>query len=234
MPDLGLDTTTSTSDGEAFEALNQLAGRRTLPIPAEILVRHILALPGPWDWPVRRAAFEALLRRLASARSQELAVIESPRRGPFGRYALGSPQAAGLLSYDVRLLSLGPIDAALRLRGLPAQLAGFVQARVGSRGSPGAQTPRMEEDDGDWASCAAGSGMGRHAGSGRSLRSTLGACAHFACKRTFEPFPPVEERPPATRRPARCRSEGAAASGGQAAEVRQGCERRSGRLRGVG
>jgi hypothetical protein len=114
MPDLGLDTTTSTSDGEAFEALNQLAGRRTLPIPAEILVGHILALPGPWDWPVRRAAFEALLRRLASARSQELAVIESPRRGPFGRYALGSPQAAGLLSYDVRLLSLGPIDARWR------------------------------------------------------------------------------------------------------------------------
>jgi superfamily II DNA or RNA helicase len=111
MPDLGLDTTTSTSDGEAFEALNQLAGRRTLPIPAEILVGHILALPGPWDWPVRRAAFEALLRRLASARSQELAVIESPRRGPFGRYALGSPQAAEVLSYDVRLLALRPIEA---------------------------------------------------------------------------------------------------------------------------
>jgi superfamily II DNA or RNA helicase len=111
MPDPGLDTTTSTSDGEACEALNQLAGRRTLPIPAEILVGHILALPGPWDWPVRRAAFEALLRRLASARSQELAVIESPRRGPLGRYALGSPQAAGVLSYDVRLLSLSPIEA---------------------------------------------------------------------------------------------------------------------------
>jgi SNF2 family DNA or RNA helicase len=47
----------------------------------------------------------------------------------------------------------------------------------------------MEEDDGGWASCAAGSGVGRHAGSGRSLRSALGACAHFACKRTFEPFP---------------------------------------------
>jgi hypothetical protein len=111
MPDPGLDATTSTSDSEAFEALNQLAGRRTLPIPAEILVGHILALPGPWDWPVRRAAFEALLRRLASARSQELAVIEGPRRGPLGRYALGSPQAAGLLSYDVRLLALDPIEA---------------------------------------------------------------------------------------------------------------------------
>ncbi len=99
------------SDSEAFEALNQLAGRRTLPIPAEMLVGHTLALPGPWDWPVRRAAFEALLRRLASARSQELAVVESPRSGPFGRYTLASPQAAGALSYDVRLLALDPIEA---------------------------------------------------------------------------------------------------------------------------
>ena len=62
----------------------------------------------PWKG---RAAFEALLRRLASARSQELAVIESPRRGPFGGYTLGSPQAAGLLPYDLRLLSLDPVEA---------------------------------------------------------------------------------------------------------------------------
>jgi len=78
----------SSSDSEALETLKQIAGRRTLPIPVEMLVRHTLALPGPWDWPVRRAAFDALLRRLASARSQELAVIESPRGGPFGRYIL--------------------------------------------------------------------------------------------------------------------------------------------------
>jgi superfamily II DNA or RNA helicase len=111
MPDPGLAMSSSMSDDEAFEALKLIAGRRTLPLPTEMLVRHTLALPGPWDWPVRRAAFEALLRRLASARSQELTVIESPRRGPLGRYALGSPQVAGLLSYDVRLLGLDPVEA---------------------------------------------------------------------------------------------------------------------------
>ena len=111
MSDPTLAASEATSDSEAFETLKQIAGRRTLPIPVEMLVHHTLALPGPWDWPVRRAAFDALLRRLASARSQELAVIESPRRGPFGRYILGSPQAAGLLPYDLRLLSLDPIEA---------------------------------------------------------------------------------------------------------------------------
>lgn len=100
-----------SSDNEAFEALKQLAGRRTLPIPAEALVGHVLALPGKWDWPVRRAAFEAVLRRLASARSQELAVLERPARGAFGRYRLSSAQAEAPLAYDVRLCSLGPIDA---------------------------------------------------------------------------------------------------------------------------
>ena len=111
MSDPTLAASESSSDSEALETLKQIAGRRTLPIPVEMLVRHTLALPGPWDWPVRRAAFDALLRRLASARSQELAVIESPRRGHFGRYTLGSPQAAGLLPYDLRLLSFDPIEA---------------------------------------------------------------------------------------------------------------------------
>jgi hypothetical protein len=111
MSDSDLAASSFISESEAFETLEQLAGRRTLPIPADTLVRHTLALPGPWDWPVRRAAFEALLRRLASARSQELSVIDSPGRGPFGRYTLGSPQAAGSLPYDVRLFSCNPIDA---------------------------------------------------------------------------------------------------------------------------
>jgi len=111
MSDSDLAASSFISESEAFETLEQLAGRRTLPIPADTLVRHTLALPGPWDWPVRRAAFEALLRRLVSARSQELSVIDSPGRGPFGRYTLGSPQAAGLLPYDVRLFSCNPIEA---------------------------------------------------------------------------------------------------------------------------
>ena len=101
----------ASPEAEAFETLKQLAGRRPLPIAPEVLVRHVLGLPGKWDWPVRRAAFEAVLRRLASARSQELAVLERPARGAFGRYRLSSPQAEAPLAYDVRLYSLGPIDA---------------------------------------------------------------------------------------------------------------------------
>ena len=111
MSDAGLVANISSSDSETFEALRQLAGRRTLPIPSETLIRHVLALPGKWDWPVRRAAFEAVLRRLASARTQELVVLDSPARGSFGRFRLVSRQAEAPLRYDVRLYSLSPIDA---------------------------------------------------------------------------------------------------------------------------
>jgi superfamily II DNA or RNA helicase len=97
-------------DTEAFEALVHLAGRRTLPIPAEILAEHTMALPGGWDWPVRRAAFEAILRRLSSARGQELTVAKSPRRGPFGDYSLRSQQTGAALRYDVRLYSVAPLQ----------------------------------------------------------------------------------------------------------------------------
>lgn len=113
MIDSTLATGSSPPDDEAFEALNQLAGRRTLPIPAELLVRHVLALPGPWDWPVRRAALDALLRRLASARAQEIVVVEGPRRGPYGRYVLHTAEANRPLPYDVRLFSLDPVEPIL-------------------------------------------------------------------------------------------------------------------------
>ena len=89
--------------------LAQIAGRRTMPIPAELLIRHTLALPGRWDWRVRRAAFEAILRRLASARGQEIAVAEGPGRGTWGRYLLTRSDAEGTLPYDVRLSSLAPV-----------------------------------------------------------------------------------------------------------------------------
>ena len=37
---------TPTQDTEAFEALVHLAGRRTLPISAQLLAEHAMALPG--------------------------------------------------------------------------------------------------------------------------------------------------------------------------------------------
>ena len=97
------------NDAEAYETLVQIAGRRTLHIPPDLLARCVLALPGGWDWPVRRAALEAILRRVASIRAQEIAVVEGPRGGPWGRYVLGRADAEGALPYDVRLASLAPV-----------------------------------------------------------------------------------------------------------------------------
>ena len=99
------------STDEALDALVQIAGRRTYPIPADLLARHALELPGEWDWPVRRAALEALLRRLASARLQGVAVARGPRRNPWGRYVLARP-AGEALPYEVHLFSVRPTRGA--------------------------------------------------------------------------------------------------------------------------
>jgi superfamily II DNA or RNA helicase len=108
-------------DTEAQQTLVQMAGRRTLPIPAGLIASHVLALPGRWDWPVRRAAFEAVLRRLASVRAQGITVAQGPARSPWGRYRLERADADGTLPYDVRLSSLVPVrgscDCADFLRG---------------------------------------------------------------------------------------------------------------------
>lgn len=97
------------NDSEAYQVLMQMAGRRTLPVPGDLIVRHVLALPGNWDLPVRRAAMEAVLRRLGSVRGQELAVLEAPGKGPWGRYRLGRADVDGALPYDVRLWSVDPV-----------------------------------------------------------------------------------------------------------------------------
>jgi superfamily II DNA or RNA helicase len=121
MPDPATVPSTPKADTEACEMLVQIAGRRTTPIPAELIAHHTLALPGRWDWPVHRAAFEAILRRLASVRTQEIAVVEAPGRGPWGRYQVARADADGTLPYDVRLLSVAPVrgscDCADYLRG---------------------------------------------------------------------------------------------------------------------
>lgn len=107
---------------EARESLLQIAGRRTQPIPTELVVEHVLELPGPWDWPVRRAALEAVLRRLASVRAEEIVVVDAPRREPWGRYRLARAGAA--LPYVVRLWSLSPLSGA-------CDCADFTRAALG-------------------------------------------------------------------------------------------------------
>jgi hypothetical protein len=48
------------------------AHRKTGAVPPELVVRHILAVTAEADWPVRREAFEALLRRVAFGKADGL------------------------------------------------------------------------------------------------------------------------------------------------------------------
>jgi len=96
-------------------------------VPPEQIVRHVLSVTHGGDWPVQRDALEAVLRRCASAHTDEIQIVGRPRVRPLGLYATrrqGSrctpvPHAAP------------PNRAArrqLRVRRFPPELARAVQA----------------------------------------------------------------------------------------------------------
>src|ERR1051326_9631788 len=64
---------------ETWEALLDLAGRPLIPAP--LLAARALEVTAGTDWPVRRAAMEALLRRAKSVDKEELAVVNVPPKG---------------------------------------------------------------------------------------------------------------------------------------------------------
>lgn len=116
---------------ETRAVLLELARRKAGRFPPEVLVEQALAVSEGTDWPSRRAALEALLRRLASAARDELAVTGSPKGRVLGPYALagGPAQPANGKGkkrrtprpYHTELLSLSPVrgscDCADYLRG---------------------------------------------------------------------------------------------------------------------
>ncbi len=72
---------------ETFEELLRVAHRRTGAIPAELVVEKVMAVTRTGDWPLRRGALEALLRRFTFARRDELVVSRRPRgKGVLGIY----------------------------------------------------------------------------------------------------------------------------------------------------
>ena len=68
------------SPSEAFEALRAHAHRRFGKISAEVIAGHVLAICAGADWPVMRAALEALQRRYAQARAEKLGIAGRPPR----------------------------------------------------------------------------------------------------------------------------------------------------------
>jgi hypothetical protein len=79
------DASTLSANSEAEQLLTGMARGRFGRIAPERIARHLLAAFPDADWPVRKAAFDALARRFGFAQRDGLRVAESPD-GTLGRY----------------------------------------------------------------------------------------------------------------------------------------------------
>ncbi len=82
----------ATFEIESYQTLLARAQRRTGRVPPELITRHILSMTRGADWPVQRDALEALLRRLAFGRADQLQIVARPPKGQrLGLYATRRP-----------------------------------------------------------------------------------------------------------------------------------------------
>jgi hypothetical protein len=93
---------------EAFDELCSIADGATEHVPAELLSEHVLEVTDGGDWPVQRAAMEAILRRLAFAERDELRVSARPKGSPFGGYTLRRSGRRDVRPYSTLLWSVEP------------------------------------------------------------------------------------------------------------------------------
>ena len=98
-----------TDQREAYETLLQMATRRTGRIPPALLAGHVVDVYREADWPVKRAAMEALLRRLDFARKDALRVAAGPKGRPLGLYRT-RPRRGTARPYRTSLRSLAPLE----------------------------------------------------------------------------------------------------------------------------
>lgn len=95
---------------EAFRVLLARAHRKTGSIPAELLVRHVLSTTSDADWPVKREALEALLRRMAFGKTDGLAIASRPSGGRLlGTYATRR-KGSSARPYQTLILHVDPLD----------------------------------------------------------------------------------------------------------------------------
>lgn len=120
--------------GETRDVLLEMARRKSGSLPPEWLVEQVLSVTRDADWPSRRAALEAMLRRLGFAARDGLGVAARPAGGALlGTYELaGSPRrAAGKARaprrprpYRTEVYDLAPLAAS-------CDCADFLRASLG-------------------------------------------------------------------------------------------------------
>jgi hypothetical protein len=77
----------AVTESETYQTLLARAQRRTGAVPSESIVRHVLSITQGADWPVQRDALDAVLRRCASAHSDEIQIVRRPPGRLPGLYA---------------------------------------------------------------------------------------------------------------------------------------------------
>ncbi|WP_165231512.1 DEAD/DEAH box helicase [Aquisphaera insulae] len=94
---------------EAFRVLVGLVGQKATRVPAEALARHVMAIVPAEEWAVRVEALDALLRRVAAARKDELRIEMRPEGGAvLGAYATRR-KGSGSRPYQTVVAGVDPL-----------------------------------------------------------------------------------------------------------------------------
>jgi superfamily II DNA or RNA helicase len=97
------------TESETYQTLLARAQRRTGGVPSEQIVRHVLLVTEGGDWPVQREALDAVLRRCASARADEIRIVGRPRGRVLGLYATRR-RGSRARPYRTLLRRIEPLD----------------------------------------------------------------------------------------------------------------------------
>jgi len=96
-------------DLEAFQELRTRASGKLGGLPADIAARHVLSVTAGADWPVQRAALDAIVRRFSFARRDALEVATRPR-GSVGLGLYGTRRHRdGRRPYETLLAAVNPL-----------------------------------------------------------------------------------------------------------------------------
>ena len=97
------------TESETYQTLLGRAQRRTGAVPPERIVRHVLSVTHGGDWPVQRDALDAVLRRCASARTDEIQIVRRPPGRLRGLYATRR-RGSRARPYRTLLRRIEPLD----------------------------------------------------------------------------------------------------------------------------
>ncbi|MGK5086505.1 SWIM zinc finger family protein [Bdellovibrionota bacterium FG-2] len=116
-------------DLQAYWMLLEMASEGKQKIPAEVLVQHVLSIYESAAWGVKRAAMEAVLRRIGSVKLEDLHIashLGRPANGQvFGFYRVHSRLRAAKRPYDVLLASPVGIDGSCSCPDFRKNTLGF-------------------------------------------------------------------------------------------------------------